>query len=257
MTKGSTGTLSGKAVIVTGAGAGIGLGIVKAAVEAGASVLGVSIMPGEGAAVEAAGGVFLAADIGSVETPARMIALALQLFGRVDGLVANAGLTLEQPFLEMTVEVLDQMWRVNQRGAALSAQAAARAMVGQGRGGSIVLMGSNHSRSSLAGYEGYAGTKAALSAMGRAMAWSLGPHEIRVNTLAPGLTETEAFTTALHQDPGLRPDFAAAQATGRWNSTAEVAAVAVFLLSDLSTSLSGSEIIADQGMSARLGRFDG
>lgn len=93
--------------------------------------------------------------------------------------------------------------------------------------------------------------------MGRAMAWSLGPHGIRVNTLAPGLTETEALAAALRQDPASGAGFAAAHATGRWNSTAEVAAVAVFLLSDAATALSGAEIIADQGMSARLGRFDG
>ena len=244
-------------MVVTGAGAGIGLGIVRAAVGAGARVLAVSLDPQERAAVEAAGGVFLGGDIGALETPARMITTAIRLFGQVDGLVANAGLTMQQPFLEMTADVLDMMWRVNQRGAVLSAQAAAQAMVSQGRGGSIVLIGSNHAKGSLAGYEGYAGTKAALSAMGRAMAWSLGPHGIRVNTLAPGLTETEALATALRQNPALRDGFAAAHATGRWNSTAEVAAVAVFLLSDAATALSGAEIIADQGMSARLGRFEG
>ena len=252
-----SGALNGKAVVVTGAGAGIGLGIVKAAVDAGARVLGVTLEPDHRVAVEDAGGVFFGADIGVVETPGRMIEQAVRLFGRVDGLVGNAGLTIEEPFLEMTVGVLDQMWRVNQRGAALSAQAAARAMVAGGHGGSIVMIGSNHARSSLAGYEGYAGTKAALPAMGRAMAWSLGPHAIRVNTLAPGLTETEALAAALRQDPALRAAFAAAHATGRWNSTAEVAAVAVFLLSDAATALSGAEIIADQGMSARLGRFEG
>jgi 3-oxoacyl-[acyl-carrier protein] reductase len=252
-----TGALDGKAVVVTGAGAGIGLGIVTAAVGAGANVLAVTLDADDRDAVEAAGGRFFAADVGGVDTPSRMIAQAVQLFGRVDGLVANAGLTIEEPFLEMTVENMDLMWRVNQRGAALSAQAAARAMVADGRGGSIVLMGSNHARSSLAGYEGYAGTKAAVAAMGRAMAWSLGPHGIRVNTLAPGLTETEALAAALHRDPALRPGFAAAHATGRWNSTAEVAAVTVFLLSDAAAALTGAELIADQGMSARLGRFEG
>lgn len=100
-----------------------------------------SLNPEEPLAVERAGGVFLRADIGAVETPQRMIALALQLFGRVDGLVANAGLTIPQAFLEMTVEVLDQMWRVNQRGAALSAQAAARIMVAAGKGAALSLSG--------------------------------------------------------------------------------------------------------------------
>ena len=112
--------LQGKAVVVTGAGAGIGLGIVKAAVDAGAKVLGVTLDPDDRVAVEAAGGVFLAADIGEVDSPPRMIAGAMQLFGRVDGLVANAGLTIEEPFLDATADVLDRMWRVNQRGASVS-----------------------------------------------------------------------------------------------------------------------------------------
>jgi 3-oxoacyl-[acyl-carrier protein] reductase len=91
--------------------------------------------------------------------------------------------------------------------------------------------------------------------MGRAMAWSLGPHAMRVNTLATGLTETEALADVLKADPGLRNGFAAAHATGRWNRVDEVAAVAVFLLSNAASAISGAEIIADQGMSARLGRF--
>jgi 3-oxoacyl-[acyl-carrier protein] reductase len=251
-----SGVLEGQAIVVTGAGAGIGLGIARAAVKAGAQVLGVSIDPAEAGAVTAAGAGFLAADVADPETPARMVAQAVEAFGRIDGLVANAGLTLVRPFLEVTVEELDLIWRVNQRGALMSAQAVGRAMVAAGHGGSIVLIGSNHARSSLAGHEGYAGTKAALSAMARAMAWSLGPHGIRVNTLAPGLTETEALSELLASDPGLRDAFAYAHATGRWNRVDEIAAVAVYLLSPASTALAGAEVIADQGMSARLGLLE-
>lgn len=249
--------LQGRVVIVTGAGAGIGLATARAVAAAGARVLGVSINPGEAAAVTAAGAEFFAADIALPETPARMVDEALGRFGRLDGLVANAGLTLVRPFLDVTVDELDRMWQVNQRGALLSAQAAARVMAAAGTKGSIVLMGSNHARASLAGHEGYAGTKGALSAMARAMAWSLGPLGIRVNTLAPGLTETEALGKVLHDDPELRPTLAAAHATGRWNRLDEVASLAVFLLSDASSALTGSELIADQGMSACLGRTVG
>ena len=229
----------------------------RAAVAAGANVLGVSLDAGEGNPVEAIGATFLCADICAVKTPQHVIAHTVDLFGRVDGLMANAGLTITQPFLGLTADVLDRMWRVNLRGAALFALAAVRGMMAQWQGGSVVLIGSNHARSSLAGYEGYAGTKAARSAMGRAMAWSLGPHAIIVNTPALGPTETEALAAALRRDPALRDSFAAAHATCRWNITAAVAAVAVFLLSDAATALSGAEIIADQGMSARLGRCDG
>ena len=250
------GALQGKVVVVTGAGAGIGLAVARAAVAAGAKVLAVSIDPSQAPAVTGAGAAFLAADLGDAAAPGLMVAEALRLFGRVDGLVANAGLTIRRPFLEIPVEELDLMWRVNQRGAMLSAQAVARAIVDGGHGGSIVLVGSNHAKASLAGYEAYAGTKAALAAMARAMAWSLGPMQIRVNTLAPGLTETEALTDHLRAHAELAAGYAAAHATQRWNRMNEVAAIAVFLLSDAASAMTGAELIADQGLSARLGRFE-
>ena len=89
--------------------------------------------------------------------------------------------------------------------------------------------------------------------MTRALAWSLGPQGIRVNALAPGLTMTETVQRIADTTPGLSDTFDAWHASGTPASVDEIGKVAVYLLSDDSAALTGSEIIADHGMSARLG----
>lgn len=244
--------LVGKTVVVTGAGAGIGLGIAQACVEAGAHVLGVSLRAEEADAVKRAGADFLQIDVGNPESIDLLAGEIRQRFGALDGLVNNAGVTIEKPFLEMPLEELDLMWRVNQRSVFLVSQ---RLVPLMRKPASIVNIGSNHARATLAGYEMYAATKGAIVSMTRAMAWSLGPSGIRVNALCPGLTRTEKIAALEAADPVLGQHFRQAHATGTYNSVGDVGALAVFLLSDRAQALSGSEIIADQGMSSRLGAF--
>jgi len=244
--------LEGKTVVITGAGAGIGLGIVKSCVRAGANVLGVSLLAEEAQTVASAGAKFLQIDVGDPDAIAVLAREVERGFGKLDGLVNNAGVTIERPFLEMPLEELDLLWRVNQRSVFLVSQALVPLVA---RPGSIVNIGSNHARATLGGYEMYAGTKGAIVSMTRAMAWSLGPLGIRVNALCPGLTRTEKIAALEADDPGLAAHFLKAHATGTYNTVEDVGALAVFLLSDKAAALSGSEIIADQGMSSRLGAF--
>ena len=110
---------------------------------------------------------------------------------------------------------------------------------------------SNHAIASDVGYEGYAGTKGAIVAMTRSMAWSLGRDGIRANTLSPGLTMTEAVTRAA-SDPARAATFTDWHATGSVNGVEDIGRVAAFLLSDASAALTGAEIVADQGMASRL-----
>ncbi|OLP59692.1 short-chain dehydrogenase [Xaviernesmea oryzae] len=246
------GELNGKYVLVTGAGAGIGLGIARACVKAGARVIGASLHAAEEQAVTQAGAIFVKADVGDPQAIHDMISTVRQRFGRLDGLVNNAGVTIQKPFEDMSLDELDLLWRVNQRSVFLVTQAALPLMTG---GGSVINLSSNHARATLAGYEMYAATKGAISAMTRAMAWSLGPSGIRVNALCPGLTRTEAIAGLIAKDPALETHFLQAHATGIYNTVEDVAELAVFLLSDRAKALSGSEVLADQGMSARLGAF--
>lgn len=244
--------LEGKVVIVTGAGAGIGLGIVRQAVAAGARTIGFDISAEAEGRVVGEGGRFVHADVGDVEAFTAAIAEVRAVEGRIDGLVNNAGITINVPFLEMTQDQAELLWRVNHRAVLMGCQAAARIMIADGTKGSLVNVASNHARGSYAGYDAYAGTKGAIVAMGRAMAWSLGRHGIRVNALCPGMTMTERAQEHA-SDPRVDRIFRDWHATGDVNSVDDIGLAAVFLLSDASVAFTGAELIADRGMSARLG----
>lgn len=244
--------LAGRVVIVTGAASGIGRGILRICVAQGARVAGLDVASDAAAKIRSEGGRAYHADVADPVAFAQVIAQVRADEGRLDGMVNNAGLTLVSPFLEADVGEWDQLWQVNQRSVLVGAQAAARIMVADGTAGSIVNLASNHARASDVGYEAYAGTKGAITAMTRAMSWSLGKHGIRVNALCPGLTMTEAVA-AMAQDPATAAMFNSWHALGRVNSVDDVGRVAAYLLSEASTALTGAEIIADQGMTARLG----
>ena len=219
---------------------------------AGAQVAGIDIAPGAEDRITAEGGLPYRADVADPAGFAATIDRIRADLGSLDGLVNNAGITRVPDFLAADVAEWDLLWQVNQRSVLIGSQAAARIMVKDGRGGAIVNIASNHARASDQGYEAYAGTKGGIVATTRAMAWSLGRHGIRVNALCPGLTMTE-FVADIARDPATAKEFNNWHATGQVNSVDQVGQVAAFLLSDASAAICGAEILADQGMVARLG----
>lgn len=246
-----TKALEGKTIIVTGAGAGIGLGILRAIINAGGQAYGLDADPAALPRIEAEGAVPLHVDVGDPEALAAAIRSAREGAGRLDGLVSNAGVTVTAPFLEAEVATWDRLWEINQRSVLVGCQAAARIMVADGRKGALVNVSSVHATASDQSYEGYAGTKGAILAMTRAMAWSLGPHGIRANVLSPGLTMTEAVAEVA-ATPDALARFKSWHADGTVSSTEEIGQAVLFLLSDASAALSGTEVIADHGTVARL-----
>ena len=126
------GGLDGKVVIVTGAGAGIGLGILRSAIEAGADVTGFDIDRNAEVKIVEAGAGFFPVDVGDVCAFQAAIDEVRAAEGRLDGLVNNAGLTLTAPFLEADPAMWEWPWRVNQRAVLVGAQAAARFMAADG-----------------------------------------------------------------------------------------------------------------------------
>ena len=243
--------LENRLVVVTGGGAGIGRGIAIACHDAGARVV-VGTLERD---VDYPGRDSIDCrhlDVADAPTITTWVDDVVKTHGPIDALVNNAGVTVIEPFLSMSLEKLDTLWSVNQRSVFLMTQAVARTMRDNERGGSIVNIASNHSRTTTPGYEMYAGTKAAIVGMTRAMAWSLGKHGIRVNSLSPGLTRTETIASGPASDPATEAMFRSWHATGRYNSVEEVSKCAVFLLSDASAALTGSDMLADQGMSALL-----
>ena len=253
--------LDGKRILVTGAAAGIGLGIARACATAGASLVVADIDyprlvdktrsltddPQSLHPVEL-----------DVSKPADVRALFKDLethFDRLDGLVNNAGITVEADFLGFRESDLERLWTTNLRSVFVLCQEAARLMMASG-GGSIVNIGSNHSLASTPGYEMYAATKGGIAAMTRAMSWSLGSHGIRVNTLSPGLTHTEAVEGIVAARPRLLESFNRLHASGRYATVEEVGQTAAFLLSDNAAAITGAQIVADHGLSALLCRSE-
>lgn len=252
--------LQDKIVIVTGGCSGIGWGITQVCAKHGATVIAaqrsesgrerVDHLSDQGRSV-----FFERLDVSDPQSITAFVAKVEDQHGKIDALINNAGITIEENFFDFPLEKLDLLWATNQRSIFLMSQAVARHMRDAGKG-SIVNVSSNHSHASVPGYEMYAATKGGISAMGRAMSWSLGPYGIRVNTLSPGLTMTESVADVMQNTPGLDKAFRDLHALSEVASVEEVANVAAFLASDLSSAITGADIIADKGTHAQLCRID-
>lgn len=253
-----TQSLEGKNVVVTGGGAGIGWGIVQACAAAGAHVFfGQRSAEGEGKAAlirsrgqEAS---FMPLDVSDPASIADFANAAIDRLGRIDGLINNAGVTIEGDFLVFPADDLDRLWATNVRSIFLLTQALVPAMP---KGGAVLNISSNHSVASVAGYEMYAATKGAIAAMTRALSWSLGARAIRVNTLSPGLTRTEAVQQVIDRSPELERSFNAMHADGNFATVEEIGAVAAFLVSGAAAAITGADLIADHGLAVQLCRDD-
>jgi NAD(P)-dependent dehydrogenase (short-subunit alcohol dehydrogenase family) len=165
-----------------------------------------------------------------------MVEVTQSTFGRLDVLVNNAGVFPRVPFLDMTEADWDLVVDINLKGSAFCAQAAARLMVAAGRGGSIINLSSRSLAGSVLGVH-YSATKAGVVGMTRAMALALAPHGIRVNAIAPGLTDT-AQPRYGNSEAELQ-EMARAVPLGRMATPADIAALGVFLASDAASYITG------------------
>jgi NAD(P)-dependent dehydrogenase (short-subunit alcohol dehydrogenase family) len=183
--------LTNRIAIVTGAQQGIGAAICEAFAREGARVA-VNWLDdaAAGARVAAAcGGVAIQADIATAEGRAHLQAETERLLGLPDILVCNAGIFPRAEFLELTEETWDAVQNTNIKATAFQTQGFARALVAAGKPGVAITMSSSAVRGDPRGAH-YSASKAGLLGLTRAMALALAPHGIRVNAIAPGLTDT-------------------------------------------------------------------
>jgi NAD(P)-dependent dehydrogenase (short-subunit alcohol dehydrogenase family) len=246
--------LGGQTVVVTGAGSGLGRSIARRFAEAGADVVVHYGSSEAGAArvvqeIEGLGRRALAvrADVTEPEDVERLFASAAKL-GGVDLLVCNAGIYPTRPFLQLSVEEWDEMLDVNLRGSFLCGQAAARLMVEQGRGGSIVNVTSISGVNPAADHAHYNASKAGLELLTQSMAAELGPHGIRVNAVAPGLIWSE---TVEEDWPDGVARWRARAPLERLGEPDDVADACLFLASPAARWITGASLRVDGGVMAR------
>jgi NAD(P)-dependent dehydrogenase (short-subunit alcohol dehydrogenase family) len=243
--------LTGRVAVVTGSGRGLGLAYAEALAAAGASVV---VNDVDQAVVDEAvariGGntIGVAAAVGDSESAERLVAAAVEAFGKLDVLITNAGILRDRVLWKMTDDDFDAVVKVHLRGTFTCARAAAVRMREQGTGGRIILIGSPAGQRGNFGQTNYAAAKAGIAAMARTWALELARNEITVNAVVP-IAATEMTKTI----PAFAPAIEEAERTGTpypaWlrhdeglGTVEDVTGLITFLASDASKGITGQAI---------------
>jgi NAD(P)-dependent dehydrogenase (short-subunit alcohol dehydrogenase family) len=248
--------LAGRGVVVTGGNGGIGYGMARALLAAGAKVAIWGSNPektqgaraslaqecGDAARVHA-----FVCDVGDEAQVERAFAESVQALGRVDSCFANAGVSSKGTLLtDMTLEEFRRVQRVNVEGVFLTFRAAARHMAQHGQGGSLVATASTAAVEGAARNSHYGASKGAVTSMVRALAVELARHRIRVNSILPGWIASDMTERSI-----ANPKFAEAVLpripARRWGSGDDFGGIAVYLASDASAYATGEQFLIDGG----------
>ena len=245
--------LDGKAALVTGAQQGIGAAIAIGLAQAGADVAinyldGLADAQAVAEAVQAAGrrAILVPGDVSAPGTPTQLVEATVAAFGRFDILVNNAGVFPRVAMLDMTASDWDFVHSINLKAGFFCAQAAVRAMLAAGTQGTIINLASSAMFGASPRGVHYAASKGGVVSMTRAMANELAPHRIRVNAIAPGLTDTAQPRYGMSEEE--LQARGAAMPLGRLGRPEDIANVAVFLASEKSAFMTGQVVHANGGL---------
>ena len=243
---------SGKAVIVTGAGVGIGYALCQAFAHAGATVALNDIDPllcqrAAGQINEAIGAeqvIPYAGDVADVEVVRTLFQRFFSATGRLDIAIANAGITNYGEFLTATPEDFDRLMGINLRGSFFTAQTAARLMIEAHIPGRIILMSSVTGLRAHLSLGGYGITKAGIRMMAKSIALEVSKYGITANAISPGATLTER---TLRDDPNYEKNWASVIPVGRVGQVEDIVAAALYLASPEARHVTGQTLVVDGG----------
>jgi len=244
--------LSNKVAVVTGASKGIGAAIAQALAAEGAAVVVnyASSKAGAEAVVAAitnAGGKAIAVggDVSKAAQAQGIVDAAIKNYGRLDILVNNSGVYEFSPIEDFTEEQFHRLFNINVLGLLLTTQAAIKHL---GEGASIINIGSGVTRITPPNTAVYSGTKGAVDTITGVFAREFGPKKIRVNSINPGIVQTEGTTSAGFIGSDFEQALVAQTPLGRAGQPSDIASIAVFLASDDSAWLTGERLIASGGL---------
>lgn len=246
----NTGRFAGKTAIVTGAGQGIGFEIARQLADEGATVVlndidealtahAVAEIKKVGRCLAGAG------DSSNLTFIEEVVDQAVQETGTLDIVIANAGITLFGDFLTYTPESFRRVMDVNLHGTFFLAQAAAKQFIRQGRGGSLLFTSSVTGHQAHKELAAYGMSKAALEMLAKHLVVELAGYDVNVNTVAPGATLTERTV----EDATYAATWASITPMGRAATPTDIAAAALFLVSDAARHITGQTLIVDGGWS--------
>ncbi|MEL6982580.1 MAG: SDR family oxidoreductase [Actinomycetota bacterium] len=241
--------LRGRVIVVTGAGGGIGSGIARRLVAAGADVVAhtrsspVSVTGPTGTPLPV-----ITADLATADGPARVVEQTLVERGRIEGLINNAAIQPVASLIDLADEDWQAMIDTDLTAAHRLTRLAAEAMIEQGSGGSIVHIASIEASQPAPNHEHYGVAKAGLVMHARAAASAYGQHGIRVNAVSPGLIDRDGLA---EQWPDGVNRWLAAAPLGRLGTPEDVGDACVFLCSELSRWITGVDLVVDGGVLTR------
>ncbi len=247
-----TKSFGGQVAIVTGAGTGIGFDIVKQLTEQGASVVINELDPELlSQAIQKIGAgdklIPVSGDASDLSVIDKMVQTAVETFGQLDIVIANAGITSYGSFMKFTAERFEQLVNLNLRGSFFLAQKAAEQMIKQGDGGRILFMSSVTGLLAHPYLAAYGMTKAALKMLASALVIELAPHGITTNAIAPGAVATERTTS---MTPDYDKIWGGFIPTGKVSYPTDISRTALFLVSKESGQINGQTIVVDGGITS-------
>jgi len=247
--------IAGKVALITGATGSLGSAVSRGMAGAGARVMLTGRNPDTlsplAAEIADAGGAadFQAGQPDRPEDVRRVVEATRERLGGIDILVTTQGMNSPKPIIEQPVEEWEAIVDSHLKATWLFCREAGRAMISQGRGGKVILIGSQRGDLGMANYSAYSPAKAAIHLLAKTLAWEWGPHGIRVNCIAPGLFRS-ALTEWMWNNEEVYKRLLARIPIGRLGEPADMVGAVIYLSSPASDFMTGAVIHVDGGYTA-------